>query len=334
MKIEALAARQKPGFSLEKELYTSPEVLQADLGRVFRRHWLFAGHACQVPFSYRVGQDQLSFFRSGEGKILEAGGAGVREVEGLIFVCLSETPPDFAPFAEGLKAHLAPYDLPHAKVCLQLRYEVKANWKLLSENFRECYHCSGGHPEYCKVVFDPDPDYYSKTFPGLYEACLARWSAQGLATTQAAFEGERWHHFNRIPFRPGFNTESLDGKPVAPLMGGLKDPDAGVFYVVTYPNFYGLQASSSYVSSLRLTPLTALSSEVELTWLVRGDAVEGKDYDPQNVAAFWKATAEQDFVLVENNQAGVNSRAYQPGPYAQDESETQKFVAWYLGRLA
>ena len=50
------------------------------------------------------------------------------------------------------------------------------------------------------------------------------------------------------------NTESLDGRPVGPLMGSLKDPDAGVFYVVTYPNFYGLQASSSYVSSLRLTP--------------------------------------------------------------------------------
>jgi Rieske 2Fe-2S family protein len=66
---------------------------------------------------------------------------------------------------------------------------------------------------------------------------------------------------------------------------------------------------------------------------VRADAVEGRDYDPQRVSAFWRATGEQDFKFCEDNQAGVNSSRYEPGPYSWMEGGTERFVNWYLDQL-
>jgi Rieske 2Fe-2S family protein len=77
---------------------------------------------------------------------------------------------------------------------------------------------------------------------------------------------------------------------------------------------------------------------VRVDWLVRADAREGVDYQVDRLAWFWRTTGEQDWKLCEDNQAGVNSRRYQPGPYAPDEHRdgrgTEQFVLWYLDKLA
>jgi Rieske 2Fe-2S family protein len=72
---------------------------------------------------------------------------------------------------------------------------------------------------------------------------------------------------------------------------------------------------------------------MEFTWLVREDAVAGVDYDPLTLSWLWRITAEQDKTICENNQKGVNSRRYQPGPYSTIESSTRDFIAWYLAEL-
>jgi phenylpropionate dioxygenase-like ring-hydroxylating dioxygenase large terminal subunit len=115
-------------------------------------------------------------------------------------------------------------------------------------------------------------------------------------------------------------------------MGAIKELDAGVLGVIVHPTFM-FEASGDYAMSLRFIPVNAKLTKVRVDWYVRGDAVEGKDYDVERVIAFWKATAEQDWKLCEDNQAGVNSTRYEPGPYGCEEEGVEHFVRWYLQQL-
>jgi Rieske 2Fe-2S family protein len=84
----------------------------------------------------------------------------------------------------------------------------------------------------------------------------------------------------------------------------------------------------------RLTPMAPQLTEVEITWLVHENAVERRDYDKDRVTWLWKLTSEEDWKLCENNQAGVNSRRYQPGPYSTIEKyRNDGFSIWYLNQL-
>jgi phenylpropionate dioxygenase-like ring-hydroxylating dioxygenase large terminal subunit len=385
-----LIARRRPGWSLEQPFYTDPSVFALDLQRVFRRNWLFVGHANRIPrsgdyFTHDFANDSLVFIRGDDGEVrglfnmcrhrgsricLEASGharrlvcpyhqwvyekdgvllsaksmpddfdrsefglfpVAVRVVEGLIFMCLSEDPPDFAPVEQGIHAHLAPYELERARICHTRTYQVRANWKLMEENFRECYHCPVGHPEYCHVVM---PSGESREHVAAFRAAQReRWVQAGLSLVDVGFAPDNGFHCSRYPMRPGFVSESLDGQPVAPLLGRLKDRDAGILAIVMFPNFW-FEASSDYACSMRRTPISPTLCEVEATWLVHEDAVEGRDYDVERVTAFWRITGEQDWTLCENNQAGVNCSRYRPGPYALVEGGPETFVQWYLRQLA
>jgi Rieske 2Fe-2S family protein len=70
-----------------------------------------------------------------------------------------------------------------------------------------------------------------------------------------------------------------------------------------------------------------------MTWLVRKDAVEGKDYEVDKVIAVWRTTGEQDWRLCADNQLGVNSRYYQPGPHTPVEAGPEQFDSWYINEL-
>lgn len=259
--------------------------------------------------------------------------AHLREVEGLLFISLADDPPDFDPVERDYRPYLKPYGLTRAKICHTARYDLKTNWKLITENFRECYHCGGGHPEYCRAVIGASMRDSPEEIQAVWEDRRRHWQRLGLPTEPVRFTPDIWHHVSRYPFRPGWVSESLDGQPVAPLLGDLTDRDAGVFAIVQYPNFW-LEASSDYCWTMRTTPLEPTRTRVDLAWLVREDAVEGVDYEVERVVAFWKATGEQDWQLCENNQAGVNSSRYQPGPYAPCESGVETFLLWYLRQLA
>jgi len=115
-------------------------------------------------------------------------------------------------------------------------------------------------------------------------------------------------------------------------MGTIPDRDLGGLAVVVLPNLL-LEASGDYVMALRFTAATAVTTHAQVQWLVRGDAVEGRDYDVGRLTEFWKLTCEQDWKLCEDNQAGVASRRYEPGPYAPDERGVKHFVQWYLDRM-
>jgi Rieske 2Fe-2S family protein len=259
----------------------------------------------------------------------------VRSVEGLIFICLAEDPPDCDEIDGDLHAHLKLHDLASAKISSTRRYTVHANWKLIDENARECYHCPGSHPEYCGAVISAAASTSAtaqQRARNVQSAQELRWLDWGLETTGKPFRAGKHHSINRYALHPGAVTESLDGKPVAPLMGMLPDRDVGVVGIGIYPNLLA-EACSDHAVTLRFTPLSPDLTEVEMQWLVRGDARSGIDFDVEKVEAVWRATAEQDWKLCELNQQGVNSRAYRPGLYTTLEWGCDHFDQWYVEQL-
>ena len=255
--------------------------------------------------------------------------AYVQVVEGLIFICLAETPPDFTPIRKSLSPYLQPYKINEAKLASVKNYTLQANWKLVAENFRECYHCGGAHPEYCNAVIG------ANLREDTNELTLAKqkaWNEKGLATTLVEVTEGTTTYAIRYPLRPGIESYTVDGKKVSIPMGAHKDHDAGVIGLVNYPNFW-MDAVSDYIWTMRVTPLNASTTDVQFCWLVDANAVEGKDYTLQHLTEFWEITGDQDGKLCENNFKGIQSDAYKPGPYAPVEDQVVNFVDWCVKQL-
>ena len=138
--------------------------------------------------------------------------------------------------------------------------------------------------------------------------------------------------YDRYPLIRGHVTGSRDGKPVAPLLGEIKGYDRGATDFQIGPVTFAL-AYCDHVVLYRFTPLSVDSTDCDVTWLVNGNAEEGKDYDVKELTWLWDVTTVADQHIIENNAEGVNSRFYEPGPYSKMEDFTQRFVAWYLDTL-
>jgi Rieske 2Fe-2S family protein len=260
----------------------------------------------------------------------------MRDVEGLIFFCLADDPPSFDAAAKDIGTRLRPHGFDRAKTAKAISYDVKANWKLVFENNRECYHCPANHPDYTRATYDvgrTDPRR-SAEIRKLTEKANARFARLGLDTGDefSNMTGAYWRA-NRTPMADGWVTQSLDGRPVAPLMGDLKENDAGTVRNIVYPNFWQ-HASDDHAVGTRITPVGPDLCKVDVYWLVHKDAVEGRDYTLDRLLPFWKDVSEQDWQICEDNQKGVRSSRYEPGPYSNiKETNVAHFVDWYLDEL-
>jgi Rieske 2Fe-2S family protein len=253
--------------------------------------------------------------------------ARVETVAGVIFVCLGENAPDFAPFRAALEPRLEPHDLIHAKVVHTVTLIERADWKLVMENARECYHCRAGHPELMRSFSDftaPDVSGRAADWIAAYEA---RCEAQGLKSGSVVGP---WYEVGRYPLTEGVVSYTMDGRPaVTKRLGRVGDGDVGVMWWALQPNGFN-HVAGDYGFFFQALPTGPLETTVTGTWIVHEDAVEGVDYDLARLAEVWTATNDQDRALSENNQRGVESCAYTPGPYSQtSEQLVLRFTDWY-----
>ena len=255
----------------------------------------------------------------------------VRSVSGTIFVSLADSPPDISGYAEAMAPLLAPHGLGRAKVALEERIVVQGNWKLMMENSRECYHCATQHRPLMKYFLDIY-DFKKPSDNALINAFWKRMEADGIPSHIA--EGPDYRA-TRLPFTNGAVSTTSDGKAaVARRLGDVPHNDIGSLRWVHYPSVFS-HALGDYAVMVRMLPLTPLTTEVCTKWLVDADAVEGVDYDLARLREIWSVTNDEDGALVERNQRGVNSMAYEPGPYSPElEAGVIKFVDWYCDKLA
>ena len=140
---------------------------------------------------------------------------------------------------------------------------------------------------------------------------------------------------HRTPLMTGWVSQSLDGRQVvSKLMGDFKECDVGTLRITVFPNFWQ-HASGDHAVATRITPVAADRCRIDVWWVVDRDAVEGRDYDLPTLMPFWERTSVQDWFICEENQAGVSSSRYRPGPYGRNlEVNVAHFVDWYLGEMS
>jgi Rieske 2Fe-2S family protein len=264
------------------------------------------------------------------------------EIEGLIFISLAAEPSPFEPARQALAPLLKPQGFARARIAKAVDYLVKANWKLIWENNRECYHCNLNHPQYIKANFDHyNADDATPAIRDSMAKATAKVEAHFAGDTKATHketgmtlfpDAERniWFSANRTALVDGWVSESMDGKQVAPLMGDYKDTDVGTLRMRTLPNFWN-HSSCDHGVSTRLLPAGPQLTAIRVWWLVDEKAVEGRDYDLAKLMPFWQLTSEQDWAICERQQRGVNSSAFTPGPYSTyKEYNVDSFVRWYV----
>ncbi len=259
----------------------------------------------------------------------------VEVLAGLIYLSLSDDPPDFAPLRDALDPVLAPFNLAATRIAHRETYEVEANWKLLVENYNECYHCASAHPEFSRSHAIHMSE--ARVAP-LNDAMISGSAACGVPTDfidgigLAQANGAADHAYNRYALLEGYQTGSEDGRPLAPLLGSISGYDSG--------------ASDAYVGLLnpmliycdhvvlyRFFPIDAHRCGQEIIWLVHEDAVAGKDYDTDRLIWLWDVTTRADKRIVEDNARGVASRYYTPGPLVEMERYLGRFIGAYHSML-
>jgi glycine betaine catabolism A len=233
------------------------------------------------------------------------------------------------------------YDLDHLKVAVQDDYIEDANWKLVMENNRECYHCDVGHPELISVLGtygfgkglpeDGDADIVDdNSYDALVAAKRAEWRALGIDHDLIEFPDGWWHRIARLALANGAVTQSIDGKLACQkLIGPFTEPETSSLSVWTQPNSWH-HFCCDHVVTFSLTPISAGKTMLRTSWLVHEDAVEGVDYDPGHIAALWRKTNEQDGWFSMINHKGIDNEGYAQGPYAVEEKLVEDFKNFYV----
>jgi glycine betaine catabolism A len=394
--ISAQLAQVRPGYTLPRDLYVSPEAFAFDTQVLLKSVWLYACTVAHVknPGDWYVfdladesviivrGKDdrirafyntcthrgaricntakghggRLScpyhFWSFGlDGALMSARGMpdgfdkaqnGLRPVAienagGLLFLCLSDNPPPFERARADIAAQIGIYRLDHLKVAEQIDLVDRANWKLVMENNRECYHCPSNHPELLRSL---DGNGFGKGLPedsveqGEGEAAIAarreRWRDMGIFRELIEFPDGWWHRVARINLAGGAVSQTPDGRPVSrKLIWPHGDQEETSLSVWTQPNSWH-HFCCDHVVTFSVVPLSADQTLLRTSWLVHEDAVEGVDYDKEELSAVWRATNDQDRRLAEYNHAGIRSDGYRPGMYASEEKLVESFKTFYV----
>jgi Rieske 2Fe-2S family protein len=235
--------------------------------------------------------------------------AAVAEMDGFVFVNIASSPLPCAEWFAPLADRLRRFGLAALEISHRAEYEVRANWKLVFENYSECLHCPVIHPE------------LASRLP--YES-----GANDLV------EG---------PFLGGYmilaephESATMTGRACAPpISADLADHDRRrAYYYAVMPNLL-LSIHPDYVNYYLLTPLAPDRTRIDSEWLFKrpgsgiGDRGSGV-FNPSDAITFWELVNRQDWRIIEQSQQGIGSRRYVPGPYSPRESISAAWDREYL----
>lgn len=263
---------------------------------------------------------------------------GLVQVAGVLLCSLEpEAAPDPKPMIEALGPLLRHQGIDRARIALRRHYATRANWKLVLENFFECYHCVPAHPEYTSVNGHVQVSgRRDERRAQLWDQEFTRWQEQvgGSPFRQSMWEpgglDQLSHGVHQKPIGNGRLSLTEDGRPVSTLMGdqeAFDGTEAG--FRLGRMSFVG--AANDHAAMFQIMPRGPLDTEVIITWLVDGDAPE--DVDVERIAWMWHVTTLQDKKITELNAEGVSSSAYRPGPYTALEDQTDAFVRNYVQEM-
>ncbi len=222
---------------------------------------------------------------------------------GFLFVSLAEEPEPFEEAFAPLLDRFMRFNLPALRAWRRIEYDVRANWKLVFQNYSECLHCPVIHPRLSKLT-------------------PFRTGQNDLV------EGPFLGGFMVLADKGGSMT--LSGRSCAPTVGDLPEEDLErVYYYSIFPNLL-LSLHPDHVMAHRLWPQAPDRTRIVCEWLFHPDASLAQGFDPEDAIGFWDATNREDWHICELGQAGISSRRYAPGPYSPRESLPAAWDREYL----
>ncbi len=346
--------------TLPRRYYVEPVIFAEELERIFARRWLCVGREAEIAqpgdyFLQQLGPESIIVLRdrggalrayynvcrhrgtrlceeprgrfsetiqcpyhawtySLDGRLLGAPSSAeiegfvktdyplhrvpIESWEGFLFISLSENPEPFSRAFEQLIGRFARFNLPTLAAARTIEYDVRANWKLLFQNYSECYHCGPVHPPLAKL-----------TPPTSGENDL----------TEGPFTG------GFMVINEGHESLTMSGRSCGLMVGELPDEDLRrVYYYALFPNML-LSLHPDYVMFHTLWPVAPDRTRIVCSWLFHPNTLGNPSCNPDDGIEFWDMTNRQDWHICEQSQLGVQSRAYQPGPYSKRESLSVQF---------
>ena len=260
----------------------------------------------------------------------------IASVSGMLLINLSDNPQSLENLQSDLKEPFEMFGFEDLKVAAHKNYPIASNWKLAVENYQECYHCAPAHPEYSlshslKIEDEPGFDEAQEKMMENLESCGLKEFEVNKDFSNKDPDQEQYA-YSRYALFDGYMTGSKDGKPLAPLLGDIKEFNQGCSDFNIGPVSYFL-AYCDHIVGYIFTPVSQNQCQCDIYWLVNKDAEEGKDYDKDKLMWLWDVTTYADETIIVNNQKGVNSIKYKSGPYTDKEQSTRRFIKWYLSEL-
>lgn len=228
---------------------------------------------------------------------------------GFVFVHLAgrDAPPLSRSLGE-LQARYVRHGLQGLRIGKRIVADVQANWKLLAENFSECFHCPPVHPEFCRIVT-------------AYQDGGA-WGLRGQAES-------------RPEYKPGAHTLTLDGSARLPPFPGLNETERSTLYAadMLLPNLF-LNVHPDYVNSQIMFPTGPQSVRMVYDWLFEARHLPLSEPDLEHYVALWDITNRQDAQNCEWQQQGMQSREFKHGVYVPQEFDAHRFAEWVRAALS
>jgi Rieske 2Fe-2S family protein len=234
----------------------------------------------------------------------------LRVWNGFLFLNLSAEPRDI--WADVGLATLDNWPMDGLVTAHHWESEIACNWKAFWENYSECLHCPGIHPELCDMV-----PIYSKGVMGASEAL--GWTPDEPV---------------RPNLRPGAESWTLDGAPCGPVFPGLTPAEraAGYSFVTLWPSAY-VVAHVDYVRSVRIVPLGPERTRLVAEWHFAPETLAQPGFDAAKVADFAKIVMQQDGAASEMNHRGMASPAFTAARLMPEEYEIHRFYQWVLSEM-
>ena len=337
--------------TLPRRFYADPDFYRAELERFYFDRWICAGRADQIPnagdyFTRTIGDESVIVSRDASGsaraffnvcrhrgtRICEAADghfagriqcpyhawtydldgtllaaphmppdfcrddyplkrAGCTVWEGHVFVFLRPSPSDLPDLPD--LPDFSPYAMADLRLGRRIVYDVHANWKLIVLNYNECLHCPLIHPALNR---------------------LHHYLGADNAEPTADYCG------GAMGFNPGVETMSVDGKRRRPFLPGLNGAQRQqVVYYSIYPNLL-LSLHPDYLLTHTLWPRAHDRTEIVCEWHFHRDVIGAAGFQMDDVVEFWDTTNREDWRISELSQLGIQSRAYEPGPYSMREA--------------
>ena len=225
----------------------------------------------------------------------------VREWHGWIFIDRTGRGGKFQEHIGELEDVVARYGAADLVTPVSHEYDVAANWKVIIENYQECYHCAMIHPELCRV--SPPESGENVELDGDW---VGGW----------------------MDLRESAQTMSLDGRSGGTAIARLDEHEKRtVMYVAVLPNLL-ISLHPDYVMTHLLTPIAPGRTRIRCSWAFPAEVANAEGFDPAYAVDFWDITNRQDWAACESVQRGMNAPQFEPGPLAPSEDGVYHFVTY------